>query len=134
MTSEMTTTPRRFRRRALPQMVAAALLLSACAVPALSADAPMPRRAPQVAVVAGPGADAGAIARAVAAGRRHAGTPAAAVAVRRVGGRMEADAQAVALAGAGYGVVVGVGPEGRAAVGQAAAAAVGPGVTWLPAR
>ena len=50
--------------------------------------------------------------------------------IRRVGGAEEAQAQAAALAAEGYDVVVGLGGQARAAVGQAASAEIGAGTRW----
>jgi hypothetical protein len=103
------------------------LVLAGCASTAASHDAPTPAGPARTAVLAGPDARAGAIARA-------ARTAAGAVEVRRVGGALEAQAQAAALAGEGYDTVVAVGAQARGAVSQAAGAEVGDGTRFAAAR
>jgi basic membrane lipoprotein Med (substrate-binding protein (PBP1-ABC) superfamily) len=103
-----------------------ALVLAGCAGTAVSHDAPAPAAAPRVAILAG--ADASAADVAAAAARAGDGAV-----VRRAGGTLDAQAQAARLAAEGYDTVVGVGPQARAAVGQAASGEVGADTRWQTA-
>jgi hypothetical protein len=103
-----------------------ALVLAGCAGAAAS-QGPVGPAAPQrTAILAGADAPASAV---TAASRRTAGS----VTVRHAGGTLDAQAQATRLAAEGYGTVVGVGAQARAAVTQAAAGEVGAGTRWQTA-
>jgi hypothetical protein len=100
-----------------------ALVLAGCAGAAASegpADASAPQR---TAVLAGADAPPAAV---TTASRQAAGS----VVVRRADGTLDAQAQATRLAAEGFGTIIGVGAQARAAVTQAASAEVGDGTRW----
>jgi hypothetical protein len=88
----------------------------------------------RIAVLATVGTPAPAVDRAITAAEATAGGRATETTVVRAGGVLDAQAQAAALAAAGYDVIAGVGDAGRAAIGQAQGADVGPGVHWVSIR
>jgi hypothetical protein len=99
------------------------VVLAGCAATAASQEhggVAAPRR---TAVLAGSDAPAAAV---TSASQRAAGT----VIVRRADGTFDAQAQAARLAAEGYGTVIGVGAQARAAVAQAAAGEVGDDTDW----
>jgi hypothetical protein len=103
------------------------VLLAGCAGTAASHDRPTAPPPARVAVLAGPDATFSDI-----SGITDAAT--GPVAVRRVGGSLEAQAIAAALAAEGYDTVIGVGAQARAAVGEAEAGEVGEGTRWASVR
>jgi hypothetical protein len=88
----------------------------------------------RIAVLATVGTPAPAVDRAITAAKATAGGRATETTVVRAGGVLDAQAQAAALAAAGYDVIAGVGDAGRAAIGQAQGADVGPRVHWVSIR
>jgi hypothetical protein len=106
----------------------AGLLLAGCATTASSqerATAGTPAT-PRVALLAGADATPAAVSRATRGVRP--------LVVRRAGGLLEAEAQAAALAAQGYDRVIAVGPQARAAVGQARGAELGARTRWSTSR
>ena len=130
------TSTKSYRGRRLASAGVAVALATGLASGALAAgDAgPHATKAPRIAVIATVGTPATEIERATAAARDAAGDPDAHPVVRRAGGAMDAQAQATALAADDYTVVVGVGDEGRAAIGQAESAQIGADTHWVPVR
>ena len=113
-----------------------AVLTAGLATGALAAgDAEPPTtKDSRIAVLATVGTPAPEVDRAISAARATAGGRATETTVVRAGGVFDAQAQAAALAAAGYDVIAGVGDAGRAAIGQAEGAYVGPGINWVSIR
>jgi hypothetical protein len=130
------TSTKSYRGRRLASAGVTVALAAGLATGALAAQDAEPHttKAPRIAVIATVGTPTADIDRAVAAAREAAGAPGARTTVRRAGGGLDAQAEAAALAAQDYTVVAGVGDEGRAAVGQAQSAQVGPETRWVSVR
>jgi hypothetical protein len=115
---------------------ALAALTAGLATGALAAgDAEPPTtKDPRIAVLATVGTPTPDVDRAIIAAQATAGGRSTQANVVRAGGALDAQAQATALAAAGYDVIAGVGDAGRAAIGQAESADVGPGIHWVSIR
>jgi hypothetical protein len=99
-----------------------AVVLAGCAGAAASSQERVDASAAQrTAILAGGDATPSAI---------TAASHGAPVTVRHANGTLDAQAQATRLAAEGYDTVIGVGPQARAAVAQAAAGEVGNGTDW----
>ncbi len=118
------TPPRLHRPSRIAARSALVALVLAGGAGAAASQEPNGTSAPQrTAVLAGADAPASAVAT---ASRRATGS----VTLRRADGTFDAQAQAARLAAEGYDTVIGVGPQARAAVAQAAAGEVGSGTDW----
>ena len=103
-----------------------AVVLAGCAGAAASSSQERVDASQRTAVLAGGDAAPSAI---TAVSHRATGP----VTVRHADGTLDAQAQATRLAAEGYDTVIGVGPEARAAVVQAAAGEVGDDTDWQTA-